>query len=80
MSDLEDLQEFENDAMHYISTMDRASAQLARLVQAREMALMSDESKHLRDNINGMGFKVSEYVSAERKRILDEADKEAQRT
>jgi hypothetical protein len=79
MSDLEDLQGFENDAMHYIAIMDRAAVQLARTVQGREMALMSEETRHLRDNINGMGFKLNEYINTERRRILDEADKEAQR-
>jgi hypothetical protein len=79
MSDLEDLQGFENDVMHYIAIMDRASVQLQRTVQGREMALMAEETRHLRDNINGMGYKLNEYITAERRKVLDDIDKESKR-
>jgi len=76
---LEELQAFENDAMHYIAQMDRAAAQLARILGSREIALLHVEINVLRGSINGMGYKVNEYVEKERRAVMDEIDKESAR-
>jgi hypothetical protein len=77
---LEEIQAFESDAMHYIAQMDRAATHLARILGSREISLLYNEVGMLRSSINGMGYKINEYVEKERRSVMDEIDKETART
>lgn len=80
MSDLESLQAFENDALHYVALIDRAIAQLKRVLGDEEMGLGYSELNGVGSGLHRIGGQITEYVQTKRAQIFRDIDKEAGRT
>jgi len=80
MSQLEDLQAFENDAGHYLAQLDRALMQLNHVLIGESGTGFYFEVQGVSQGIKKLGRQMTEYVQEKRKEIFDEIDKESGRT
>lgn len=79
MSELEDLNEFENDAGHYLANLDRALVQLQRILVSESSSDFYFEAQSVSQGIKKLGRQMTEYVQEKRKTIFEDIDKEAGR-